>query len=77
MTNEDEIKEHLISSDPNFRRLVEEHRSYESQLRSLSGRGLVTNQEQVQEVDIKKRKLFLKDQMSRRIQEYLLHEAGG
>ena len=29
---EEEIKEHLISSNPEFRRLVEEHRQYEGKL---------------------------------------------
>ena len=29
MMKEDEIKEHLMSSDPEFRRLVEEHKQYE------------------------------------------------
>jgi len=76
MTNEDEIRDYLLSSDPDFRRMVEEHRSYETQLEELSDRGHVTDQEQLEEVNLKKKKLYLKDQMSRRIQEYRHARAG-
>lgn len=76
MTNEDEIRSYLFSNDPDFRRMVEEHRSYDQQLQTLNDRNHVTDREQVEEVNIKKRKLFLKDQMSRRIQEYRHAQAG-
>ena len=76
MSNEDEIREYLFSNDPNFRRMVEEHRSYENQLLTLSHREHVTDQEQFQEVNLKKKKLYLKDQMSRMIQEYRHAQAG-
>lgn len=76
MTNEDEIKEYLISNDPDFRRIVEEHRSYDQQLQALNDRAHVSDQEQLDEVHIKKKKLYLKDQMSRMIHEYRLAQAG-
>ncbi len=70
LTKDDDIKDYLFSNNPDFRRLVEEHRSYDVKLRELHGRPHVTGQDQIEEVDIKKRKLHLKDQMSRMIQEY-------
>ena len=70
MTKEDEIKDYLFSINPDFRSLVEEHRSYDVKLRQLNERPHVSGQEQIEEVTIKKRKLYLKDQMSRMIQEY-------
>lgn len=75
MTSEEEIHNFLASNDPDFRRMVEEHRSYEQQLRTLN-EGYVTPQAQFEEITLKKRKLFLKDQMLRRIQEYRHAQAG-
>jgi uncharacterized protein YdcH (DUF465 family) len=75
MTSEDEIRNFLVSNDPDFRRMVEEHHSYEQQLRALT-EGHATPQAQFEEINLKKRKLFLKDQMSRRIQEYRHAQAG-
>ncbi len=70
LTKDEEIKEHLFSNDPGFRRLAEEHRSHDVKLDELHGRPHMTNQDQLEEVDIKKKKLHLKDQMSRMIEEY-------
>lgn len=70
LTKEEEIKDHLFSNNPDFRRLVEEHRSYDDELRRLHERPHMTGQEQLEEVSIKKQKLHLKDQMSRMIHEY-------
>lgn len=69
MTSEEEIRNFLVSNDPDFRRMMDEHRSYEQQLRALN-EGHASPQAQFEEMTLKKRKLFLKDQMSRRIQEY-------
>lgn len=73
MTQDEEIKEHLISTNPDFRRLVHEHHSYEAKLHVLSTRSHITDEQQLEEVNLKKRKLNLKDQMNRMIQEYRQH----
>jgi uncharacterized protein YdcH (DUF465 family) len=70
LTKDEEIKNHLLSNNPDFRRLAEEHQSYEERLSELNGRAHVTGQDQLEEVDIKKKKLRLKDQMNRMIQGY-------
>ncbi len=70
MTNEEEIKEYLVSNNPDFRSLVEKHQSFKLKLRELADRPHVTSQDQLEEIDLKKRKLHLKDQMSRMIQEF-------
>lgn len=75
ITNEDEIKDYLLSNDAEFRRIAEEHHSYEEQLQVLNDRRHVTDEEQYEEVNLKKRKLHLKDQMSRMIQEFRLASA--
>ncbi len=70
MTQYEEIKEHLISTDPDFRRLVHEHHSYEAKLRVLSGNSRITDEQQIEATTLKKKKLNLKDRMNRMIQDY-------
>jgi len=45
---EDQIKEHLLSEDPEFRRLVEEHKLYEGQLNALHTRHRLTEQDHLE-----------------------------
>jgi uncharacterized protein YdcH (DUF465 family) len=67
---EEEIKEHLMSSNEGFRRLVEEHRQYEGKLLELHSRQHLTEQEHLEEVNLKKKKLHLKDQMNSMILKF-------
>ena len=64
MMKEEEIKEHLMSSSPEFRLLAEEHRHFERKLQELHGRHHVTEQDHLDEVAFKKKKLQIKDQMN-------------
>jgi uncharacterized protein YdcH (DUF465 family) len=61
---EEEIKEQLMSSNPDFRRLVEEHHRYDVQLKELLSHPHLSEQDHLDEVNIKKKKLQLKDQMN-------------
>ena len=70
MMKEEEIKEHLMSANPEFRRLVEEHKRYEGKLHELHNRVHRTEQDHVEEVLLKKKKLHLKDQMNSMIQKF-------
>jgi len=70
MMKDEEIKEYLMSSNPEFRRLVEEHRQYEGRLNELHHRQHLTAQDQLDEVQLKKKKLHLKDQMNSMILKY-------
>ena len=69
MLKEEEIKERLISSNPDFRRLFEEHRQYEGKLEELYSHHHLTEQDHVEEVLLKKKKLHLKDEMNSMIQK--------
>jgi uncharacterized protein YdcH (DUF465 family) len=64
MMKEEEIREHLISENAEFRRLCDEHRFYESKLNELLNRHHMTDQDHLEEVQLKKKKLHLKDQMN-------------
>jgi uncharacterized protein YdcH (DUF465 family) len=70
MMKEEEIKEHLMSADPEFRHLFEEHKVHQGQLAELLGRHHMTEQDHVEEVRLKKKKLQLKDQMNSIVQKF-------
>jgi hypothetical protein len=57
------IKEYLVNNDPVFRELVKEHGRYESRLSELSALTYPNDEEQLEEITLKKKKLAIKDQM--------------
>lgn len=63
MTTTDMLKEELINRDPEFRELAREHTRYEERLSELSALTYPSDEEQMEEVTLKKKKLALKDQM--------------
>jgi hypothetical protein len=63
MTNTDSLKEHLISTDAEFRELAREHGRYEARLSELSALAYPNDEEQLEEITLKKKKLAVKDQM--------------
>ncbi len=63
MTTTDSLKEQLMVSDPEFRELAREHGRYEERLSELSSLSYPNDEEQLEEVTLKKKKLAVKDQM--------------
>jgi uncharacterized protein YdcH (DUF465 family) len=59
----EEIKDILLQQDEEFRRLADEHRQFDQELKDLSSRKYLAPQDQLREVELKKRKLQLKDRM--------------
>ncbi len=57
------LKEHLITSDPEFRELAREHVTYETRLGQLASLTYPSDEEQLEEITLKKKKLAVKDQM--------------
>lgn len=72
MESPNAIRERLAESDPEFRRLLTHHQEFEARLQELQSQKYLTEEERLEEVNIKKRKLALKDQM-----EALVRKAGG
>ncbi len=70
MIGEAALREQLMSNNPEFRRLATEHQSYAKQLEQLSGRHHLSEEEKLHEITLKKKKLFLKDQMYSILQKY-------
>jgi len=58
-----ELKELLLKTDAEFRQLATQHHTLDDRLNELSSKPYLSEPEQVEEVTLKKRKLFLKDRM--------------
>jgi uncharacterized protein YdcH (DUF465 family) len=67
---EAELREKLMSSNDEFRRLAKEHQSYARELEKLSTRPYLNEEERLQEINLKKRKLLLKDRMQSMVSQY-------
>ena len=63
ITSADMLKEELMNRDPEFRELAREHTRYEERLSELTALPYPSDEEQLEEVTLKKKKLALKDQM--------------
>jgi uncharacterized protein YdcH (DUF465 family) len=63
VTNTDSLKEQLMVTDPEFRELAREHGRYEERLSELSALQFPNDEEQLEEITLKKKKLAVKDQM--------------
>jgi uncharacterized protein YdcH (DUF465 family) len=67
-----EVKNFLLQSNPEYRELAERHHQLEDRLHEFTDRHFLTSSEQFEEVNIKKRKLAVKDQMEQIAREYAL-----
>jgi len=57
------VREQLMAGNEQYRRLREEHARYKIQLNELSAKVYLSDEEQAEEVRLKKLKLRVKDQM--------------
>ena len=60
-----EVKEHLLASNDLYRELSHLHHELDDRLQQLYSLGHLSESDHLEEVTLKKRKLALKDQMSR------------
>ncbi|MGD0929452.1 MAG: DUF465 domain-containing protein [Candidatus Korobacteraceae bacterium] len=58
-----QVRDQLLASNEEFRRLADEHSQYSQRLDSLIEKKYLSEDEKLEEVRLKKLKLHLKDQM--------------
>ena len=63
MTTIDPVRDELIKENPNFRDLVQQHQNYERRLSELAQLTYPNDEEQLEEVTLKKKKLNVKDEI--------------
>ncbi len=57
------VREQLLASNEEFRKLADEHSNYSQRLDSLSSKKYLSEEEKIEEIRLKKLKLRLKDEM--------------
>lgn len=65
-----QVKDQLMASHEEFRRLAQEHSQYSQRLDSLIQKRYLSEEEKLEEVRLKKLKLRIKDQMELLEQTY-------
>ena len=75
ITTTDRLKEELMSHDSEFRELAKEHGKYEERLTELSALAYPSDEEQLEETTLKKKKLAIKDQMHSIMLQYQRNQA--
>lgn len=64
------VKEVLLQENEEFQRLAQKHEELEERLTFLSGKIFLSDEEKLEEVTLKKKKLALKDKMAALIRNY-------
>lgn len=77
ITTTDKLKEELIRHDAEFRELAKEHGRYEARLSELTSLAYPSDEEQLEEITLKKKKLAIKDQMHSMMLQYQRSQASG
>jgi len=57
------LRDRLLTQSDEYRRLDEQHHEYESRLITLTGKAVLSDEEQLEETTLKKKKLQVKDRM--------------
>jgi len=66
----DELRDELIQTDDEFRRLHEEHLACKERLHEINQKSLLSQDDEIEEKKIKLHKLALKDRMEQILRAY-------
>jgi uncharacterized protein YdcH (DUF465 family) len=64
------VRQLLEQEDPEFRELREQHHRFDARLAELYNKPYLSPDEELETVEIKKRKLLLKDRMEHMVRRY-------
>lgn len=70
MSAPDRVRDELIKINPTFRELVHKHTNYEQRLIELAHLNYPSDDEQVEESTLKKKKLLIKDEIYAIMNDY-------
>ena len=70
VTIQDDLKAHLMATDEHFRKIAGQHSEYDHRLQELEAKHALSDEEQLEEVRLKKLKLRLKDEMAEIMSRY-------
>jgi len=68
--DEQKLKEIMIVKNAEFKKLSEEHKKHEETLKILKSKPVLSETERLEEKELKKMKLVLKDRMYQMMAEY-------
>lgn len=66
----EDLKYRLLQTNEEYAELVSKHHSLDDRLHELGAKHYLSDQEQVEEVSLKKRKLHIKDRMEAIVREH-------
>jgi uncharacterized protein YdcH (DUF465 family) len=70
MSTSDPVRDELIKSNSQFRDLVHQHQNYEERLIQLAHLTYPSDDEQIEETTLKKKKLLIKDEIYAMMNQY-------
>ncbi len=70
MSVADPVRDELLKNNPTFRELVHQHENYEKRLVELAHLSYPNDDEQLEEVTLKKKKLQVKDEIYSMIHDH-------
>jgi uncharacterized protein YdcH (DUF465 family) len=76
MNEQSQLRDQLLRTDEEFNQLAAKHHELEDRLHQLSNKHYLSQPEQLEEINLKKRKLQLKDRMEDIIRRHRHQVAG-
>ena len=70
LSTPDAVRDELLKQDPNFRDLVQQHQTFEKRLSELAHLSYPSEDEQLEETTLKKKKLLIKDEIYAMMSSY-------
>lgn len=70
MDEQSQLRTQLLQTDPEFHRLADQHHELDDRLQQLLGKHYLSEPEVLEEINLKKRKLQLKDRMESILRQY-------